>query len=96
MVKGCIHGRGTKTAVSTLTTWPENMFNVMDFVTPSVKVTSALNSEKAPSRDSKALCEQERKLLEALAEKFRATRKVADEVDLPGAGPGSKIQGRRG
>lgn len=56
------------------------MFNVMDFVTPSVKVTSALNSEKAPSRDSKALCEQERKLLEALAEKFRATRKVADEV----------------
>lgn len=72
------------------------MFNVMDFVTPSVKVTSALNSEKAPIRDSKALCEQERKLLEALAEKFRATRKVADEVDLPGAGPGSKIQGRRG
>lgn len=47
------------------------MFNEMDFVTPSIKVTSALSSEKAPIRDSKALGKQERKLLEARAEKFR-------------------------
>lgn len=65
------------------------------YITPSVKVTSALNSEKAPIGDSKALGEQERKLLEALAEKFR-TRLQADEMDLPGTGPGSKIQGRYG
>lgn len=41
------------------------------YITPSVKVNNALNSEKAPIRDSKALGEQERKLLEVLAEKFR-------------------------
>lgn len=71
VVKGCIQGRGTKIAASTMTTWSENMFNLIDFATPSIKVSSSLSSEKAPVRDSKVLGRQERKLLEALAEKFR-------------------------
>lgn len=55
-----------------LMTWPENMSYVMDFLTPPIKIISALSSEKAPGGASKVLCGQERKLLAALAVKLRS------------------------
>lgn len=47
-------------------TWPENMFYVMDFLMPQMKLISTLSSEKAPDGASKALCGPERKVSAAL------------------------------